>query len=109
MTTIATDGRTLAADSLCTGGGQVLAHHAKVHRLPDDRVFAACGDVEDCIKFARWMRGETDPPELEDSFSALGAEASAASMFPNHNLSRDRIRDLYGEAPSGRPQKTKDA
>lgn len=46
--------------------------------------------------------------KLQPNSTKLGAEKSAANMFPNHNLSRDRIRDLFGDVTMGRPQKIND-
>lgn len=47
-----------------------------------------------------WFKTQPNPTKQR-------AEESAAHMFPNHNLSRDRIRDLFGYAALGRPQKSK--
>ncbi len=37
-----------------------------------------------------------------------GAQKSASHMFPNHNFSRQRVRDLIGQMPQGRPKKPVD-
>jgi hypothetical protein len=36
------------------------------------------------------------------------AEESARGMFPNHSVDRQRVRDLVGTKPKGRPPKNKD-
>ena len=48
-----------------------------------------------------WFKTQPNPTKE-------GAEQHGALMFPNHNLSRDRIRDLFGSALPGRPLKTGD-
>lgn len=67
MTTIAWDGRTLAADKGSWCGG---FHHAvkKVHRVtaPDGRRYlvAFCGDPVFATSILRWMRGEVENPGI---------------------------------------------
>ena len=46
--------------------------------------------------------------KVQPGCSKDGAERSALQMFPNHNLSRERIRELFGDASMGRPRKTGD-
>ena len=46
--------------------------------------------------------------KTQPNSSKEAAEKSALHMFPNHNLSRDRIRELFGAASQGRPRKTAD-
>lgn len=46
-----------------------------------------------------WFKSQPSP-------SKERAEKAALHMFPNHNLSRDRIRDLFGESSLGRPRNT---
>lgn len=48
-----------------------------------------------------WMQWFKTQPNS----SKVAAEAAARQMFPNHNLSRERIRELYGDSPQGRPIK----
>jgi hypothetical protein len=47
----------------------------------------------------QWYKSHANP-------SQDGAVKSAANMFPNHNLSRERIRELFGPTARGRPTKT---
>lgn len=65
MTTIAWDGRTLAADKGAWSGGLHQAAR-KVHRVtaPDGRRFlvAFAGDVAFCAEVLRWMRGKGGQP-----------------------------------------------
>lgn len=71
MTTIATDGRTMAGDDQVTGGGQVLASRTKIIGLPDGRVFGCTGYSDECSLFAKWMQGGIEKPTLGDDFAAL--------------------------------------
>lgn len=71
MTTIATDGKTMAGDSLTTGGGYVCRFAPKVFKAPDGRIFGGCGPVVDCLKFQSHMMSGGDQPTLSDDFSAL--------------------------------------
>lgn len=71
MTTIATDGHSMAADSLSTAGGERVAFPQKLHRASDGRLFGSAGPSADCALFTKWMRGETGKPDLSDGFSAL--------------------------------------
>jgi ATP-dependent protease HslVU (ClpYQ) peptidase subunit len=72
VTTIATDGKIMAGDTLTTAGGYVVRHAVKVHRATDGRIFGCCGPSVDALKFKAWM---TDPaaetPKLGDDFTAL--------------------------------------
>lgn len=65
MTTIAFDGRTLAADRGSWSGG-FHQHVKKVHRVtaPDGRRFlvALMGEGAFAVRVLRWMRGEIDHP-----------------------------------------------
>lgn len=44
-----------------------------------------------------WFK--TQPNPTQDR-----AQKSALNMFPNHNLSRDRVRELFGAVQPGRPK-----
>lgn len=71
MTTIATDGKTMAGDSLTTGGNHRVAFHPKVKRAADGSLFG-CSGLSWCgERFARWMTEGGEKPELHDEFSAL--------------------------------------
>lgn len=49
-----------------------------------------------------WMRWFKSQPDANQE----RAQQSALHMFPNHNLSRERVRDLLGPVQLGAPQKT---
>jgi hypothetical protein len=73
MTIIACDGKSMAADGLCTGGG--LIHDSemeKVHRLNDGRLVGICGTAYGMQPFISWLNDESpDKPSLDSSFEAL--------------------------------------
>lgn len=72
MTTIACDGKTMAADCQVTGGGQIVGYADKVCRSKDGRVFASCGPSDEGLRFAAYMdTGEEPNPPLTDDFAAL--------------------------------------
>lgn len=72
MTTIATDGKSMAADGLCTGNGIVydLAIR-KIHRLKDGRIVGMCGSVYHQAPFLEWLANGGEKPTMNDNFEAL--------------------------------------
>jgi hypothetical protein len=74
VTTIATDGRTIAGDGLITLSGTIVQFGAvKVERLADGRVIGCCGDASDQREFAAWLVGQGKKPKLGPRFSAIVA------------------------------------
>ena len=72
MTTIATNGKTLAADRLMSANGDRVGYITKAHRAPDGSVFGVSGPTADCQRFVRWLTEEpNDKPDLSEDFSAL--------------------------------------
>lgn len=71
MTTIATDGKTMAGDTQTTGGNHRVSFRPKVHRAPDGRLFGSSGLTWCCERFARWMMEGGEKPELDEDFCAL--------------------------------------
>lgn len=71
MTTIATDGKSMAGDSLTTCGGYISRYASKVFRAPDGRIFGGCGPVVDCLKFQSYMMSGGDQPTLDTDFFGL--------------------------------------
>lgn len=55
MTTIAWDGRTLAADRLCTAGYVSFEVTPKIRRAPDGRLLGASGKVDVSCLFMDWL------------------------------------------------------
>ena len=71
MTTIATDGKSMAGDSLTTAGTHAVRHAPKVHRLKDGRIVGACGLTAECLKIVRWLDDGGDKPDISDETEAL--------------------------------------
>jgi hypothetical protein len=67
MTTIAFDGRYVAADSLITSDGVVYSHVNKIHQVAGG-VLLTAGDCDDWILAIEWFNGgreQSNKPELE--------------------------------------------
>ncbi|MGH8759594.1 MAG: hypothetical protein ACREVW_08805 [Burkholderiales bacterium] len=64
MTTIAYDGRTLAADT--QSQTSVLLKMHKLHRLPDGSIFAGSGSAQEVLAVLAWLRGGDKPGHLND-------------------------------------------
>lgn len=75
MTTIAFDGKTLAADSRTLGSSMIRSEETgKLFALPDGGWFAGCGGQEDVLLALRWMIAgmvEAQKPALDDHFAGL--------------------------------------
>lgn len=62
MSTIATDGKMMAGDSLITCGGIIISEDSrKVHRLNDGSIIGTVGRTSDMISVVAWM----NDPQLE--------------------------------------------
>lgn len=72
MTTIATDGKSMAADGLVTGCGIVHCFSTnKLTKLRDGRLVGGAGSLYDLVAFTAWMEKGGEPPALTDDFEAL--------------------------------------
>lgn len=71
MTVIATDGESMAGDSLTTAGNQVVARGPKVHKLSDGRIVGACGDTTECRALVHWLETGGDKPTFTGECEAL--------------------------------------
>lgn len=71
MTTIAFDGKTMAADKQ-TSGGYIEGGVTKVRKI-NGSVYAATGVMEDMQEFFAWIENGGDKPKLGD-FEALEAK-----------------------------------
>jgi ATP-dependent protease HslVU (ClpYQ) peptidase subunit len=81
VTTIATDGRSMAGDTMMSAGNELVGFRQKVNRLPDGRLFGASGKSADISLFGKWMRGEIERPALDDDFSALVLAANGELFY----------------------------
>lgn len=72
MTTIACDGKSMAADGMVSCEGTVFGRNAvKVRRLNDGRIVGVCGSAYNIEPFSEWLNDGGDKPELPDEFEAL--------------------------------------
>ena len=62
MTTICTDGETVAADMLVTGNGLKHGTVSKLARAKDGSVIAGCGSPFDIDSFVEWYEGDRASP-----------------------------------------------
>jgi len=65
MTTIAYDGKTLAADTLVTSGSLAFGHTRKLHKLTDGRHVALCGNMALEPEILAWLNGKGEKPVLD--------------------------------------------
>lgn len=82
MTTVATDGKTVAADSRCIGSYIEPGNIQKIWVLGKSIVGFA-GDYASGLRFIEWVKGGCNPesrPELED-FNGLIVSASGVKLF----------------------------
>lgn len=72
MTTVACDGRSIAADGMVSGNGMV--HHLdfpKVRRLKSGAVVGFSGQPFDAVAMMAYLNGEKDSLDLDEGFEAL--------------------------------------
>lgn len=72
MTTIATDGQSMAGDGRITFHDYIVNETSvKVRRLPSGSLIGFCGDSGDDIVFEEWLERGGKKPKLSSGFSAL--------------------------------------
>lgn len=89
MTTIATDGKTMAGDGCrfyCDTC--VMASAVKVRRLHDGALVGTAGDVGFGMAVVEWLENGGPPPALKDDGSALLLETSGECFVLDHNCNR---------------------
>lgn len=86
MTTIATDGKSMAGDSQTTCGNEVTGWAVKIHKLSDGRIIGACGPSTDCVKFRTHMSEGGDKPTLSDEFCALVLKPGGNAVFVDKDM-----------------------
>lgn len=68
MTTVAFDGRTLAAD---TQSSMFRSTMQKVYRLKDGQLFGACGQFQDSTAVREWLENGGEKPKVSEGFHAI--------------------------------------
>lgn len=87
MTTIATDGKSMAGDSLVTANSERVGFAIKVRRAKDGRIFGCCGDAADAVLFGQWINGELpEKPTLDERFAALVLNADGKVFYHGQKL-----------------------
>ena len=72
MTTIATDGKSMAGDGLVTSNGTIFGRSfVKVVRLKDGRIAGAAGSAFYLAPFFAWLESGGDAPELGEHFDGI--------------------------------------
>jgi ATP-dependent protease HslVU (ClpYQ) peptidase subunit len=75
MTTIATDGTSMAADGLVLAGGTITdTAFVKITKLSDGRIVGCSGSGYSSVAFRKWLEeggDKTNKPDLTNNFSAL--------------------------------------
>lgn len=72
MTTVAFDGKTLAADTMVTVGGSATYGAIKIGRAVDGSLIGQCGNMAHAQAFLEWYNGERKMlPSTCDNYTAL--------------------------------------
>jgi ATP-dependent protease HslVU (ClpYQ) peptidase subunit len=96
MTTIATDGHTMAADGMTTSGGTIFGRNAvKVHQLSDGRLVGISGCAYYGPLFLEYLEGKSELPELGEDFEALVLDLDGTCKSYDH-----KARTLEEELPT---------
>jgi ATP-dependent protease HslVU (ClpYQ) peptidase subunit len=102
MTTIATDGKSMAGDGLVTGDNMVFSTSVpKVRRLKSGGLVGVCGSAFNFDPFVEWLDKGGDPPTLTDGFEALVLLPSGKVLSYNEQC-RAIHEDLPTACGSGR-------
>jgi hypothetical protein len=104
MTTIAWDGKTLAADRQLTTSGVRYAT-TKAHRLKDGSLFASCGTLENNAIVRRWLDDGGPVPTLggeDDAFDGVLIKPDGTPWMLNKKLVPIAIESPRFATGSGR-------
>lgn len=96
MTTIATDGQSMAADGLVTSGGTIFGRNAvKVHKLKDGRIVGIAGCANYIKPFLAWLAEGGELDDIGDDFEALVLNKDGTCFSYDH-----KGRSLQEELPT---------
>src|ERR1043165_7097844 len=100
MTTIAWDGKTLAADSRCTAGG---FHYevSKICRLSDGRIYAGSGEITDYEQVKSWLDGKTSKPDTKE-FQAVIVDLTGQLWRIEDKIAPFKVFSRFPAIGSGR-------
>jgi hypothetical protein len=100
MSTLAWDGRSLAADRQCCG--QYRARTTKLWRLRNGSLFGGAGMMEQILAARVWLEEGGDKPEGLDDFNGILIESGRAYHL-EARLIRERIVERCHAVGSGSP------
>lgn len=92
MTTIAFDGKTLAADT--RAHGSIILKVRKVHRLSDGSMFGAAGSCQEILAVLAWLNGGDKPSDL-DNFEALIITRAGAQRLGERLMRAPVLEPFY--------------
>jgi ATP-dependent protease HslVU (ClpYQ) peptidase subunit len=102
MTTIATDGRSMAADGRVCAGATIFGSNAKkIIRLADGRICGCAGNSRYQAPFVAWLANGGDLPEMDDEFEALVLMPDGTVVSYDHK-GRSLPEELPTASGSGR-------
>jgi hypothetical protein len=100
LSTVAWDGRSLAADRQCCAHFKTRAR--KIFRLSDGRIFGGAGVFEQVLAVRDWLQDGGAKPEGLNEFSGILIESGTAYRL-EEKLIRDRILERCHAVGSGAP------
>jgi hypothetical protein len=99
MSTIATDGKAMAADGLVSSNGTVWANNfEKIAKLPDGRIAGSVGSAYYIGPFVSWLENGGDFPETGDDFEGLvlSPDGSVRSYDPKGRSIAEEVPTASG-------------
>ncbi len=100
MTTIATDGKTMAGDSRGCAANKIRSdHELKVRRLKDGRIVGFSGTASSAKAYVEWLDGGP-VPHKEDNFALLVLERDGTARIIYDDITSDPV-DLPAVLGSG--------
>jgi ATP-dependent protease HslVU (ClpYQ) peptidase subunit len=103
MTTIAWDGRTLAADRQTTWGGTPTRTRKIFRAINEDGrevIYGCAGLTHECSAYTRWIRGEIAAPAFTD-ISVLSIDRKGRIWHTNQSMHWIQIKVKYWAIGAG--------
>lgn len=96
MTTIATDGKSMAADGQTTRDDHIICVSTKkIRRLKSGKIVGCCGASGDEQLFIDWLEGEEKKPKLQGGFGAIVLDPKAGPRAYFFDCTSDKIEGNY--------------
>ena len=95
MTVIATDGYTMAGDSIVTSGDGTLYSktYKKVHRVGNE-IIGLAGNTSHCTAYLEYIKNGGEKPEL-DNFHALHLTSNGVFLVDDKTLNKLKVKVPY--------------